>query len=72
MQDKKSIEERIENIEKQIQIIMSMINHINNTNSINVISEIEDVIDKAVDKKINYIYEAKATDSKVSNGKTKK
>ena len=32
-----------------------MINHLNTTYSLNVLSKIEDVIDKAVNKKINYI-----------------
>ena len=55
MQNKEELDKRIENLEKQIQVIMSMINHLNTTYSLNVLSKIEDVIDKAVNKKINYI-----------------
>ena len=55
MQNKEELDKRIENLEKQIQVIMSMITHLNTTYSLNVLSKIEDVIDKAVNKKINYI-----------------
>ena len=51
----KSIEERLHDIERKIEVIMGMINHINHNMTIKVINEIEDEINEAVDKKINYI-----------------
>lgn len=49
------INNRIDNIEKKIDFIMSMINKINENMSVNVIDKIEKEIDEAVDKKINHI-----------------
>lgn len=55
MEDKKSLEQRIDDLEKQMQVMMSMINHLNKSMSLNTLSKIEDVIDEAVDKKIKYM-----------------
>ena len=53
------INNRIDNIEKKIEFIMSMVNKINENMSVNVIEKIEQEIDEAVDKKINHIKKTK-------------
>jgi len=55
MSDEQTIEKRIEQLESKINVIMSLVNHINQTMSNNVIQNIQDVIDEAVNKKLNYI-----------------
>jgi Zn-dependent oligopeptidase len=55
MNDEQTIENRIEQLETKINVIMSLVNHMNQTMSNNVIQNIQDVIDEAVDKKLNYI-----------------
>jgi hypothetical protein len=62
MNDEQTIENRIEQLETKVNVIMSLVNHINQTMSNNVIQNIQDVIDEAVNKKINYMKE------KESNG----
>lgn len=65
MSNEQTIENRIEQLETKINVIMSLVSHINQTMSNNVIQNIQDVIDEAVDKKLNYINKTKtSTDSR--------
>ena len=59
MDEVNDIKKRIDNIEKKIDFMMSMINKINENMSINVIDKIENEINEAVDKKINHITQNK-------------
>ena len=54
-ENKKSITERIDNLEKKISVMMSMINHINEQLSNIVLNKIEFDIDDAVNKKFEYL-----------------
>lgn len=55
MESENDLKDRIDTLEKKIDVIMSMINKINENMSVNVIEKIEQEIDEAVDKKINHI-----------------
>ena len=55
MESENDLKDRIDTLEKKIDVIMSMINKINENMSVNVIKKIEQEIDEAVDKKINHI-----------------
>lgn len=59
MKDDDEIKERIENLEKKIDFIMTMIQKMNENMSLNVINKIENQINEAVDKKINYMKQNK-------------
>lgn len=54
-QTKKSITERLDELEKKVKIIMSMINHMNTQISNLTLNKIEFEVDEAVNKKLEYI-----------------
>jgi Zn-dependent oligopeptidase len=71
MGDEQTIESRIEQLETKINVIMSLVSHINETMSNNVIQNIQDVIDEAVDKKINYIKQTQTETASNDDGAKK-
>jgi hypothetical protein len=68
MNETKTLEDRIDELENKINVIMSLVNHINQTMSNNVIQNIQDVIDEAVDKKINYMNKNRIVKTSMDGG----
>ena len=68
MSEIKSLEQRVEELETKLDVVMSLVSHINQTMSNNVIQNIQDVIDEAVDKKLNYINKNRTVQTSMNGG----